>query len=135
VSVIGQIYDPLGYLAPVTINFKILMHEVCRIKLGWDQPLTGQPMMKWRGLIEALRLSKPLLLSGHFFSGLYAPSSIRFQHCGFCGASNAATLQLFTWTEGHSSTSSKGSNHSSTRTDVSPFTGQTGHKCGRQPHF
>ena len=52
-SVIGQIYDPLGYLAPVTINLKILM-QVCRMKLGWDQPLTGEPLMKWKGLIEAL---------------------------------------------------------------------------------
>eukprot|EP00731_Ephydatia_muelleri_P024186 Em0016g457a len=28
VSVIGQIYDPLGYLAPVTIAFKVLMQQV-----------------------------------------------------------------------------------------------------------
>ena len=46
VSVVGQIYDPLGYLAPVTITFKILMQEVCKIRLGWDQPLTGEPLLK-----------------------------------------------------------------------------------------
>ena len=41
VSVFGQIYDPLGYLTPVTVIFRILMQEVCRLKVAWDQPLVG----------------------------------------------------------------------------------------------
>ena len=53
VSVIGQIYDPLGYLSPVTIAFKILMQEVCKTKLGWDQHLTGNALAKWETLVRA----------------------------------------------------------------------------------
>ena len=34
VSVIGQIYDLLGFLSPVTIQFKKLMQKVC--KANWD---------------------------------------------------------------------------------------------------
>lgn len=52
VSVIGQIYDPLGFLSPITIAFKILMQEVCKTKLGWDQPLTGDTLVKWNDWSE-----------------------------------------------------------------------------------
>ena len=36
ISLIGQIYDPLGFLSPITILFKKLMQELCKVKLGWD---------------------------------------------------------------------------------------------------
>ena len=39
VSLIGQIYDPLGFLSPVMIRVNVLMQELCNAKLGWDQPL------------------------------------------------------------------------------------------------
>ena len=87
VSVIGQIYDPLGYLAPVTITFKILMQVVCKSKLGWDQPLEGELLTKWKALIEALRDSKLLQLPRHYFG---AVSGSQAQLYGFCDASNAA---------------------------------------------
>ena len=41
ISLIGRIYDPLGFLSPVTVRFKILMQELCKNKLGWDQLLDG----------------------------------------------------------------------------------------------
>lgn len=37
VSVIGRFYDPIGYLAPVVIPFKILFQELCSEKVGWDE--------------------------------------------------------------------------------------------------
>ena len=41
VSLIGKFYDPLGFLAPVTIKFKILFQKLCQTKLDWDNPLPG----------------------------------------------------------------------------------------------
>jgi hypothetical protein len=46
ISLIGQIYDPLGFLSPVTIRFKKLMQELCKTRLGWDQPLEGELFSK-----------------------------------------------------------------------------------------
>ncbi len=37
VSLIGRFYDPLGFLAPITIRFKILFQRLCRDKLEWDK--------------------------------------------------------------------------------------------------
>ena len=38
ISRIGGIYDPLGFLSPVTVRFKILMQKLCENKLGWERP-------------------------------------------------------------------------------------------------
>ena len=37
ISLIGQIYSPLGFMSPVAICLKRLMQELCKNKLGWDQ--------------------------------------------------------------------------------------------------
>ena len=30
ISLIGRFYDPLGFLSPITIRFKVLVHELCQ---------------------------------------------------------------------------------------------------------
>lgn len=35
ISLVGRFYDPLGYLSPVTIQFKILFQKLCHNKLTW----------------------------------------------------------------------------------------------------
>ena len=42
VSLVGKIFDPLGFLSPVVIRFKIFFQELCEAKLEWDQPLSWQ---------------------------------------------------------------------------------------------
>ena len=49
-SVIGQIYDPLEFLSPVTIQFKKQMQKVFEAKLGWDQALQGELLEEWNNL-------------------------------------------------------------------------------------
>ena len=44
ISIIGRFYDPLGYLSPTTISFKIYKQELFRSKLGWDERLTGDTL-------------------------------------------------------------------------------------------
>ena len=37
VSLIGRFYDPLGFLSPVIIRFKILLQRLCQCRSGWDE--------------------------------------------------------------------------------------------------
>ena len=41
-SAVYRIYDPHGLLTPVTSKLKILLREVIRSKVGWDEVLSQQ---------------------------------------------------------------------------------------------
>ena len=62
ISLIRQIYDPLRFLGPMKIRFNTLMQNLCRVKLGWDQPLEGELLESWNGLISDLKPSLPMIL-------------------------------------------------------------------------
>ena len=36
VSLIGRFYDPFGFLAPVTVKYKVLFQKLCQSKVDWD---------------------------------------------------------------------------------------------------
>ncbi|XP_034073841.1 uncharacterized protein LOC117547324 [Gymnodraco acuticeps] len=48
-SVVGSIYDPLGFLAPFTLPAKLIMQELCRKKLGWDENIPQALVQQWSG--------------------------------------------------------------------------------------
>ena len=42
VSVANKFYDPLEFVSPVIIHFKMPFRDLCVYKVGWDEPLTGE---------------------------------------------------------------------------------------------
>lgn len=40
-SIVGKFHDPLGFLSPVVIKFKMFLKDLCEEGLEWDQKLTG----------------------------------------------------------------------------------------------
>ena len=49
-----RIFDPLGFVSPVTITAKVLFQELCMQKIGWDSLLSGDTLAKWEKFIEEL---------------------------------------------------------------------------------
>ena len=89
VSVIGRIYDPLGYLSPVVVRFKIFFQELCESKVEWDQPLTGELLGKWNFLISSIQGAYQIAIPRYFLEGiLQRVEAYTLQ--GFCDASNKA---------------------------------------------
>ena len=43
----SRIYDPLGFLNPITIQAKILMQELWRSGVDWDEPLNQEYKNTW----------------------------------------------------------------------------------------
>ena len=39
-SVICMLFDPLGFIAPVILKAKLLLQNLCRNGLGWDEKIT-----------------------------------------------------------------------------------------------
>ena len=46
-ATINGLYDPIGFVAPVTIAGKIIMRDIMSLKTDWDDPLPITLLSKW----------------------------------------------------------------------------------------
>ncbi|XP_026479809.1 uncharacterized protein LOC113386232 [Ctenocephalides felis] len=46
-STIAQIYDPIGLVSPVTVTAKLVMQELWRHNLDWDEALSRELQVRW----------------------------------------------------------------------------------------
>ena len=88
VGISSKFYDPLGYVSPVTIQFKILFQELCVSKVGWDEPLSGELLRKWNALVSNFQGAVLTIPRCYSWSAEHD-----IQKCdlfGFCDASSRA---------------------------------------------
>ncbi|XP_011410528.1 PREDICTED: uncharacterized protein LOC100633078 [Amphimedon queenslandica] len=88
VSLAGRFYDPLGLAAPVIIKFKVLVQELCRAKVQWDETLTGKLLERWQLLVKEFVSCLPIRIPRCYTQSLDDVES--FQLVGFCDASSVA---------------------------------------------
>ena len=88
VSVTAKFFDPLGFVSPVTVLFKVFCQQLCEDKVGWDEPLEGGLLKKWKHLLLMLQKADDIVVPRCVFSDVAQPTSI--QLVGFCDASNKA---------------------------------------------
>lgn len=43
-SIASSVYDPLGFAAPFTLPAKGLLQDLCRMNLGWDDPISNEDL-------------------------------------------------------------------------------------------
>ena len=89
VSLVGRFYDPIGYLAPVVIQFKIFLRELCQAKIDWDEPLPADLMDGWSSLCASLQYAQPLSLPRCYLHSV-PDEPVSYSLCGFCDASQKA---------------------------------------------
>ena len=65
-SMVSQLFDPLGLLLPVTIKARIFLQNLWKAKLDWDQPLPEVMNTEWEGhtaeLHKASKITVPRVL-------------------------------------------------------------------------
>ena len=86
----ARIYDPLGILSPVTVQFKMLFQDICAAKLNWDEMLSGELLAKWNCLLSSLEKSQPLCIPRCYFNNFTSSTSCTCSLVGFCDASQKA---------------------------------------------
>ncbi len=89
VSTIGKFYDPLGFLAPVIVRFKMLFQKLCEQPVQWDDILSEALQEEWRVLVEDLRDRGPLSIPRSYTHGVKENVS-SYTLRGFCDASTVA---------------------------------------------
>ena len=55
-SITSSVYDPLGFLAPVTLSAKMLQQELCRRKSGWDETIPTDILQRWEMWLQEVKL-------------------------------------------------------------------------------
>ncbi|XP_043474363.1 uncharacterized protein LOC122506314 [Leptopilina heterotoma] len=85
-AAISKLFDPNGWLSPITIKGKILMQELWKSQVDWDSPLSETLVRKWLALHSSLSEIKNI----HFARWInYHPGDIAEIH-GFGDASKLA---------------------------------------------
>ncbi|CAB4015368.1 Hypothetical predicted protein, partial [Paramuricea clavata] len=51
-SIISSVYDPLGFVCPFVLLAKIIMQDLCRKNLGWDDPIQYEHLLRWKNWQE-----------------------------------------------------------------------------------
>ena len=54
VRIAAKFYDPLGFMSPITIQFKIMFQELCKSKVGWNEEIEQTTRIKWEKLVAQL---------------------------------------------------------------------------------
>ena len=80
----ARLFDPLGWLAPVTIQAKILIQSAWLQQLDWDTPLPSTIAGKWKRLKEELPLLETLRVGRWLGTG---DTSSQLELHGFADAS------------------------------------------------
>lgn len=62
-STISKLFDPLGWVTPVTIAAKIFMQQLWRLKLDWDDVLPDQQLRQWTTIYGKLAELDGLMIS------------------------------------------------------------------------
>lgn len=53
-SIIGQIFDPLGIVSPVIMKAKLMILALWQMKLGWDESLPQELHSSWIQLMDKM---------------------------------------------------------------------------------
>ena len=68
VGTASRIYDPLGILAPITVQFKIMFQELCTGKLDWNERLAGELLAKWKKFLNGFSQMPPISIPHPYLS-------------------------------------------------------------------
>ena len=85
-SQIAKLFDPLGLVGPVIVTAKLIIQNLWKAQLNWDEAVPPHLQQRW---IE-YRKQLPLLNHVQFKRCISVQNALRFELHGFCDASEKA---------------------------------------------
>lgn len=89
-STVNSIFDPLGMVAPVTIEGKSLLRELSADMCDWDAPLPEQKLKQWESWQESLHYLREM----HIPRAYTTTSLSRAERTELCVFSDASTKAI-----------------------------------------
>ena len=87
-SVCARVYDVMGFISPVVIVARMIMQQIWRLKLHWDQELPRQLKDEFWTWADGLKDLSGIKIPRHLFRGNSRPSNIQLHIC--CDSSEKA---------------------------------------------
>lgn len=88
-STVNSVFDPLGFLAPVTIQGRALLRELTAELSEWDTPLPEDKLSKWEAWRDSLQDLRHLHVPRTYTAASLA-KAVQTELCVFCDASTKA---------------------------------------------
>ena len=85
-SMTASVYDPMGFVAPVILEAKLLLQDLCKQKVNWDSVISEEERVRWSRWLEELPYLNELRIPRCFTQVAAASYEI---HC-FADASSFA---------------------------------------------
>ncbi|XP_062553481.1 uncharacterized protein LOC134218477 [Armigeres subalbatus] len=85
-SDIGRLFDPLGFLGPILTAAKLVMQDIWRLGMDWDEDLPEELLQKW----STLRKQLPVVNEMQKYRCLIPKNAVRVELHGFSDASMRA---------------------------------------------
>ncbi|GFS57112.1 cytochrome P450 2E1 [Trichonephila inaurata madagascariensis] len=82
-STIAKTFDPLGWLSPITIQYKTIMQRLWKQQLQWDERVPPDITLEWETLAKDVQLVKDIKIPRF----LFVDSDNQFHLFGFSDAS------------------------------------------------
>ena len=88
-STVNSLFDPLGFLAPVVIEGKILLRNLVQGTTDWDEPLSPQLLDVWENWTSSLKYLQDIKIPRMILNDSFTAAEHKTVHI-FCDASEEA---------------------------------------------
>ena len=78
-SILADLFDPLGIISPVAVSIKMLFQELCLDKVEWNEELEGERKKQWLSWVEHLQRVSQIVVSRCIYGNLIGKTT-----CSFC---------------------------------------------------
>ena len=80
-SIVSAIYDPLGFVAPVILPAKMLLQNLCKIQLSWDEEIPELYKLQWDQWLKQIpAISRFTIPRCYTPSNFGTPSEVQLHH-------------------------------------------------------
>ena len=63
---VSKLFDPLGFVSPITMSAKVVLQELWQHKLDWDEPLPNDLKTQWSNIITDLQSSYKFIINRNY---------------------------------------------------------------------